>query len=172
MATAQFSPNNDAVQLEVFVAAPPARVFQAITDPSQLQQWWGQKGLYRVTNAHSDLRKGGAWSTSGVGEDGTEFTVKGEYVEVDPPRLLVQTWNPSYLGVARNCRAMGTRGTGGSRPARRHPTPLRNWHPGYDSPLGFAGNVEACKQHGDGWVRVLGWMQAFVEQDWGVGRGD
>jgi hypothetical protein len=29
---------------------------------------------------------------------------------------------------------------------------------------GFAGNVEQAKAHGDGWIRVLGWMQAFVEQ--------
>ena len=28
---------------------------------------------------------------------------------------------------------------------------------------GFAGNLEQCKSHSDGWVRVLGWMQAFVE---------
>jgi homoserine acetyltransferase len=29
---------------------------------------------------------------------------------------------------------------------------------------GFAGNLAAAKSHGDGWVRVLGWMQAFVEE--------
>jgi len=30
---------------------------------------------------------------------------------------------------------------------------------------GFAGNIEAAKAHGEGWKRVLGWMQAFVEKD-------
>jgi hypothetical protein len=29
-----------------------------------------------------------------------------------------------------------------------------------DSPA----NVDACKSHGDGWVRVLSWMQQFVEE--------
>ena len=29
---------------------------------------------------------------------------------------------------------------------------------------GFAGDLEQAKGHGDGWVRVLGWMQAFVEE--------
>jgi hypothetical protein len=29
---------------------------------------------------------------------------------------------------------------------------------------GFRGNLDQCKSHGDGWVRVLGWMQAFVEE--------
>src|SRR5258708_37451922 len=163
MATAQLSPDNDAVDVEIFVAAPPARVFQAITDRSQLAQGWGQKGLYRITKVQSDLRKGGAWSTSGIGEDGTEFTVKGTYVEVDPPRLLVQTWNPSYSGlhetvVRWELEAQEVHGLHGAAPHRSGTgTRVKIRH------SGFAGNVEACKQHGDGWVRVLGWMQSFVE---------
>ena len=31
-----------------------------------------------------------------MGADGTVFHVEGEYVEVEPPRLLVHTWNSSY----------------------------------------------------------------------------
>jgi hypothetical protein len=27
---------------------------------------------------------------------------------------------------------------------------------------GFAGNVESAKDHGEGWQRVLGWLDAFV----------
>jgi len=34
---------------------------------------------------------------------------------------------------------------------------------------GFAGNIEAAKAHGEGWKRVLDWMQAFVEKDVTVG---
>ena len=40
MATAQLTPDNDAILAEVFIAAPPARVFEAIADPKQLVQWW------------------------------------------------------------------------------------------------------------------------------------
>jgi len=29
---------------------------------------------------------------------------------------------------------------------------------------GFAGNIEAAKGHSIGWIKVLGWMQAFVER--------
>jgi len=36
MATAAVTPDNDAVLAEVFIAAPPERVFQAITDPKQM----------------------------------------------------------------------------------------------------------------------------------------
>ena len=77
MATSQIAHDHDAVEVEIFVAAPPARVFQAITDPAQTTQWWGQKGRYRVTNSHADLRQGGTWYTSGIGADGTEFSVSG-----------------------------------------------------------------------------------------------
>ena len=36
MATATLTPDLDTVIAEVFIAAPPARVFQAISDPAQL----------------------------------------------------------------------------------------------------------------------------------------
>jgi hypothetical protein len=29
---------------------------------------------------------------------------------------------------------------------------------------GFAGNLDAAKDHSQGWQRVLGWMQGFVEK--------
>jgi len=164
MATAQLSPDNDAVVVEIFIAAPPARVFQAITDPKQTAQWWGQKGIYRLTSGQSDLRVGGKWISEGVSDKGEPFRVEGEYLKIDPPRLLVHTWNPSYRQLPETTvrwelepqevhglqsRGPGKIGTG---------TRLRIRH------SGFAGNVDACKSHGDGWVRVLGWMQAFVER--------
>jgi hypothetical protein len=29
---------------------------------------------------------------------------------------------------------------------------------------GFAGDVQDANDHGEGWKRVLGWMQGFVER--------
>jgi uncharacterized protein YndB with AHSA1/START domain len=164
MATAQITPDNDAVNAEIFVAAPPERVFEAISDPAQSSQWWGQKGVYRVTRVEADVRPGGKWLTLGVGADGAEFSVRGEYLEVDPPRLLVHTWNPSFKNLpetvvrwelepqpVHNIQARGPQKVGtGTLVRLRH--------------SGFAGNVEGCKSHGEGWKRVLGWMQAYVEQ--------
>src|SRR5678816_4341717 len=49
MATVAITPDQDAVVAEIFVAAPPSRVFEAITDPKQVPQWWGQQGMYRIT---------------------------------------------------------------------------------------------------------------------------
>jgi uncharacterized protein YndB with AHSA1/START domain len=162
MATAHLTPDNDSVVVEVFVAAPPSRVFDAITDARQTSQWWGQKGLYRVTESQSDVRPGGKWLTSGVGDDGTEFSVRGEYLEVEPPRLLVHTWKPSYsdLGetvVRWELEPQDVHGLHQGPHKVGTGTLVRICH------SGFRGNHEQCKSHGDGWVRVLSWMQAFVE---------
>ena len=164
MATAQITPDNDAVTVEIFVAAPPARVFEAITDPKQTSQWWGQKGMYRVTESQADVRPGGVWSTSGVGDDGTKYTVQGRYLEVDPPRLLVHTWNPSYQSLPETVvrwelEAQPLHGLQARGPQRVGTgTLVRIRH------SGFAGNVEAVKSHGEGWKRVLTWMLGFVER--------
>jgi uncharacterized protein YndB with AHSA1/START domain len=39
MATASILPDQNTIVAEIFIAAPPARVFQAIADPSQTSQW-------------------------------------------------------------------------------------------------------------------------------------
>jgi len=164
MATSAISPNQDVVVAEIFIAAPPERVFQAITDPNQMPQWWGQQGLYRITEWKADLRPGGKWSSVGVGADGSSFRVDGEYLEVDPPRLLVHTWMASYRGglktvvrwelEPRNVHGLLHRGpqrvgTGTMVRVRQE---------------GFAEAPKAAADHAQGWTRVLGWMQAFVEK--------
>ena len=163
MATAQVTPNHDSVQVEILIAAPPARVFQAITDPAQTTQWWGQKGLYRITKSHADVRPGGTWYTSGVGSDGTEFTVSGTYLEIDPPRLLVHTWIPSYSGLQETTvrwelephEVHGLHGSGTHRVGTG--TMVRVRH------SGFAGHLEQAQSHQNGWGASLGWLKSFIE---------
>jgi uncharacterized protein YndB with AHSA1/START domain len=70
MAIATITPDQNAVVAEIFIAAPPARVFQAISDPAQLPKWWGQSGLYHLTNSTMDVRPGGKWRSDGMGADG------------------------------------------------------------------------------------------------------
>ena len=77
MATAAVTPDNDAVLAEVFIAAPPERVFQAITDPQQMPLWWGQQGLYRVTRVESRPAPRGHWQSDGVGADGATLSSGG-----------------------------------------------------------------------------------------------
>ena len=163
MATAVITPDQDAVIAEIFIAAPPARVFQAISDPAQLQRWWGQNGLYHVTKATADVRAGGKWRSDGVGADGKSFYVEGEYLEVDPPRLLVHTWIGSFHAqktvVRWELEAQSVHGLAPSGPKKAGTgTLVRVRHEG------FAGNVQSATEHGEGWKRVLGWLEGFVER--------
>ncbi len=144
--------DKDAISLEVQIAAPQERVFHALTDPNQLVQWWGQKGLYHHTKWTADLRVGGAWRSEGVGDqDGSPYNVSGEYLEVDPPRRLVFTWKASWSGLLKTVVAFDLVPTDGGTLVR-----LRH--------SGFASAPAAAQSHYQGWMRVLGWMQAFAEK--------
>src|SRR5579863_2812472 len=162
-ATSAVTPDQNAVVAEIFIAAPPERVFQAITDPIQTQQWWGQQGMYRITEWKGDLRPGGKWSSVGVGVDGKSFRVDGEYLEVDPPRLLVHTWFATWCAELKTVVRweLEPRNVHGLRHDGPHKvgtgTVVRVRHEG------FAGDSKAAADHAQGWTRVLGWMHAFVE---------
>src|SRR5689334_5229255 len=80
----------------VDIAAPPERVFRALTDANEMVTWWGSPELYRLTEWRADLRPGGQWKSTGVGADGKPFSVGGEFLEIDPPRRLVHTWSPDW----------------------------------------------------------------------------
>jgi uncharacterized protein YndB with AHSA1/START domain len=163
MATLSVTPDQETVVGEVFIAAPPARVFAAITDASQIPRWWGQYGVYQITEWKADVRPGGKWSSIGVGADGKPFRVGGEYLEIDPPRLVSHTWIPCWGGnletvVRWELEPADVHGLHPSGPKRAGTgTLLKIRH------TGFAGAPEAAKGHSEGWTRVLGWMQAFVE---------
>ncbi len=163
MATTAITPDQDAIIGEVFVAAPPVRVFAALTDPDQVPRWWGQQGMYRITEWKGDVRPGGKWSSVGVGADGKSFRVEGEYLEVDPPRTLSHTWIKSWASAQKTVvrwelEAVDVQGLHPHGPKRAGTgTLVKIRH------TGFAGAPQEAKNHSEGWTLVLGWMQAFVE---------
>ena len=161
--SSHITPDNDVVTAEIFIAAPRERVFQALTDPAQVSFWWGAKGLYRITEYKADVRPGGKWVSVGVGADGKSFQVDGEYVEIDRPRLIVYTWNPSFAHLHNTTVRIeleprdvhGLQHRGPQRVGTGTLVKIRH--------EGFAGDFAQAKGHSEGWVRVLGWMQSFVE---------
>lgn len=148
MATSKLTPDADAIVSEIHIAAPPERVFQALVDPQQVLQWWGQQGVYRSTHFQSDLRPGGKWRTVGVNADGRNFEASGEYLEIDPPHLLVYSWVASWTGDAKT-------------------TVRWELHPDKEGTLvrlrhyGLAAYPELAKSY-SGWPRMLGWLEAFL----------
>jgi uncharacterized protein YndB with AHSA1/START domain len=155
MATSSAGRAADEIVSELHIASPPERVFQALVDPDQVPQWWGQAGIYRCTDFQSDLRAGGEWRSAGIGPDGGPFEVSGEYLEVDPPRLLVHTWVASWTGAVKTTVRWEL------DPTDRG-TLLRVRH------SGFATHPDVARSY-SGWPRMLGWLQAFLENGETVG---
>lgn len=133
----------------VEIEAPAERVFEALTSAADIVQWWGSDDLYRTTAHHADLRVGGKWRSDGQGNDGHAFSVGGEFLEVDPPRRLVQTWEPSWNpGLRTRVSYQLDATTSGTRLTVRHE--------------GFSGNADSCRDHESGWERVLDWFAAYL----------
>jgi uncharacterized protein YndB with AHSA1/START domain len=134
----------------VEIGVPPARVFKALTDSQDIVRWWGSPESYRTTEWVSDLRVGGQWRATGLGADGAPFSVEGEYLEIEPPHKLVQTWKPAWDGghvttLTYRLDAIAS----GTRVTVRHE--------------GFAGRPESCQGHTSGWESVLAWLAADLQ---------
>ena len=75
----------------VEIERTPDRVFQALTT-REIVDWWVNPGVFDTREWSGDVRVGGRWRASGVAR-GASYTLEGEFLEVDPPRKLVQTWH-------------------------------------------------------------------------------
>lgn len=150
MATTKTSPDGDAIINEIQIAAPPERVFQALIDPKQVVQWWGQKDLYACKTFELDLRPGGKWRCAGTGGNQGSFEIVGEILEVDPPRLLVYSWVASWTGTVKTTVRWELE-------PRDKGTLVRIRH------SGLAAHPEVAESY-RGWPSILGWIQGFLER--------
>lgn len=75
--------------------APPARVFEAFTDPSRLASWWGPEG-FSVPRLRFEPVVGEAYRIEMQPPEGDAFHLAGEFTAVDPPELLAFSfrWEP------------------------------------------------------------------------------
>jgi len=158
MATVAVTPDQDAIAGEIEIAAPPDRVFQALTDPQQLLRWWTGESC-RAKVWQFDARRGGKWhfeteDTKGklVVNGVSEFKADGEILEYDPPRLLSYTWlanwhtKPATRTVVRwelEARGKGTR--------------VKVTHSGLST------ESVARKDYSGGWPGVLQQLKKHVE---------
>jgi uncharacterized protein YndB with AHSA1/START domain len=130
------------------IAVPPERVFRALAS-KEIVDWWGAEGVYRTTEWEGDVRVGGRWRAAGIDAEGKSFSVQGEYIEVDSPRLLTHTWQPDWEpGSTTRVTYQLEPVEGGTRVTLRH--------------VGFTSR-DSCKSHTDGWGSVLTWLAAHAE---------
>ena len=73
------------------IAAPPAKIFAAWTQPEKMMRWWGTKDATTV-RAEADLRVGGRFAVGFRTPDGEEHNVSGVYREIVAGEKLAFTW--------------------------------------------------------------------------------
>jgi uncharacterized protein YndB with AHSA1/START domain len=140
------NPRAGTLELTRELAAPPERVFQALTTPEQLARWW--QGHGGISRAQFDLRPGGAYRLEFTMGEGKIAVVHGVVHEVNPPRRLVMTWfspdDPdmeTLLSFDLEPLARGTR--------------LKLRHTGFTTP-------KALDDHEQGWIEALGLLLAWI----------
>lgn len=85
------TPSDREIQMTRLFDAPRERVFEAMTRPEHVKNWWGRLGEgYSVPVCEIDLRVGGAWRFVNRHPHG-DATFYGEYREIVPPSKLVYT---------------------------------------------------------------------------------
>lgn len=84
-------PSDLEIQMERWLAAPPALVFEAWTRPEHVRQWWGCKAM-TMPVCEVDLRVGGTWRFVLEMPDGATYGFRGEYRAIEPPHRLVYTY--------------------------------------------------------------------------------
>jgi uncharacterized protein YndB with AHSA1/START domain len=73
------------------IRARPSIVFEALTTPDGIAQWWGpDEGP--VLLAETDVRVGGRFQVRFRMLDGSEHESRGEYLEVVASKRLVMSW--------------------------------------------------------------------------------
>lgn len=81
------SPDRELVISRDFTA-PRELVWEAMTDPRHVVNWWGPRG-FSTTIETMDLRPGGVWKQTLHGPDGTNYPNKSVFKEVVRPERIV-----------------------------------------------------------------------------------
>ena len=85
------TPSDHEIRMTRLFDAPRELVFEAMTRPEHVKEWWGRLGEgYSVPVCEIDLRVGGAWRFVNRHPHG-EAAFHGEYLEIAPPGRLVFT---------------------------------------------------------------------------------
>lgn len=85
------TPSDREIRMTRLFDAPRHLVFEALTKPEHVKQWWGRLGEgYSVPICEIDLRVGGSWRFVNRHPKG-EVAFHGEYREITPPSRLVFT---------------------------------------------------------------------------------
>ena len=157
MPTSTVTPDQDAIINEIEIAAPPARVFRALTDSGELKRWFSSPEC-PVKLWEFDARPGGKYRyetqkgtivVNGV----SEFVCHGEVLEYVPPRLLAYSWIANWHDDTTRATVVRwdlTPTPSGTRVKVTH--------------SGLAQEPVARKDYSGGWPGVVEMLKKFAEQ--------
>lgn len=136
--------------IERSLPAPPARVFEAWTDPTLLARWvWA--GIGREPVATVDATVGGAYRVCTTVKDDDVWCFRGEYELLEPPRRLTCT----LLWEADVGYPPGTERLDVTFTADDEGTRMTFEHTGIP-------DAESVKGHTDGWNAAFDKLAALV----------
>ena len=85
------TPSDREIRMTRLFNAPRSLVFEAMTQPEHVREWWGRLGDgYSVPVCDIDFRVGGKWRFVNRHPKG-EAAFHGEYREINPPARVVFT---------------------------------------------------------------------------------
>jgi uncharacterized protein YndB with AHSA1/START domain len=79
------------LQLRTTLEAPPANVFQTLSDADEIRRWFGPEG-YTPTHVDLDLREEGTYRITMRPLQGEDFHIRGVFREVVPAERLAFTF--------------------------------------------------------------------------------
>lgn len=83
------TPTDREIHIERIFNAPRDRVWQAMTDPKLVAQWWGRGNKLVIEKL--EVERGGHWRFVEHGPEGVNG-FEGRFREVTPPERIVQTF--------------------------------------------------------------------------------
>lgn len=84
-------PDRQDIVIKRVFDAPPEAVFQAMTDPAQIPQWWGPR-QYQTIVDYADVRNGGSWRYLNRDDQGNEYAFHGVFHDITPAQRVTQTF--------------------------------------------------------------------------------
>lgn len=151
------TPDQDTLITEIHIAAPPERVFKAISDAEEQRIWWNNKDC-PLRSFEMDARHGGKWKFSTIQTSMningvSQFDCAGEILEFNPPHVLAYTWFANWHNVTSRktiVRWELSPKDGGTLVKVTH--------------SGLAQEEVARKDYQGGWPGVVEQLKAYVEK--------
>ena len=131
------------IVVERLIPAPPEVVFAAWRDPVSLRVWMCPAPDMTHATAKVDFRVGGRFRI--VMHGARDYEHAGEYLEIDPPRRLVFTWESKWVSPVAEQR---TRVAVTIEPAGEQQSRLRLVHDLLPDNTAYDG-------HPGGWTTIL-----------------